>query len=497
MKWLNTLRARLLATYLGLIILGFGGLTLLAGWQIANSAYSDFASTLQVNAMLLAGNLAGPLHDADDHGFNSRSVTEVIRRTAEGLQARVLLLDREERVLLDSQGTSMAPQRQRAFESSGFGNQNSSYFFAIDENRVTQMVVTVPVRGEERLTGYLQLAASVAQPQAMVRQRWLALGGGFLLFALVGFGVSLWLLSTLTKPLSALRDTALTMAAGDLTQRVAKPGSDEIGAVATAFNQMAERVEAMVAEQRAFAGNASHELRTPLTTLRLRTEALLHDELDPATTHQYIAEIDREVTHMSGLVDDLILLSRLDAHRLAVGEERVDVGRVLRSVQQELKTLIDTKALTIRVEPPPTPLSPVQANLNHLRVVVRNLLENGVKYTPSGGMIMITLTAGEGVAEDGLLRCTFRDNGVGIAPDELPHVRKRFHRAALARQRQQYDSLSPEEQQDGAGLGLALVDSIVALYGGRLEITSAGLGEGTTVTVWWPFVQQQNDEMTG
>lgn len=485
MNRFKSLRARLLATYLGLIMLGFGGLTLLAGWQIANSAYTDFAGTLQVNAMLLAGNLAGPLHDTDDHEVNSRSVTEVIRRTAEGLHARVLLLDREERVLLDSQGAAMAPQRQLAFQSSGIGTQNSSYFFATDEDRVAQMVVTVPVRGEERLVGYLQLAAPVAQPQGMVRQRWLALGGGFLLFALVGFGVSLWLLSTLTKPLSALRDTALTMAAGDLTQRVAKPGNDEIGAVATAFNQMAERVEAMVAEQRAFAGNASHELRTPLTTLRLRTEALLHDELDPAVAHQYITEIDREVTHMSGLVDDLILLSRLDAHRLAVGEERVDVGRVLRSVQQELATSIEGKALTVTVKSPVTPLPPVQANLNHLRVVMRNLLENGVKYTPTGGTLVIGLAA-----EDGLLRCTFRDNGVGIAPEELPHVRKRFHRAALARQRQQLGNLSPDEQQDGAGLGLALVDSIVALYGGQLEIASTGLGQGTTVTVWWPFVQQ-------
>jgi signal transduction histidine kinase len=309
MTWLTTLRARLLATYLGLIVLGFGGLTLLAGWQIANSAYTDFASTLQMNTVLLAANLASPMHEDGEHGIASSRVVELVRRTADGLQGRVLLLDRTGKVVLDSSDLAMRPQRQSGFVSDQALKSNSGYLFTADEAGVDQIVVTAPLQSEEGHGGYLQLAAPVATPRTMVQQRWLALGVGFVLFAMMGILMSLWLLSTLVKPLTALRTTALQMAAGDLTQRVPQPGTDEVGAVGRAFNQMATQVEAMVAEQRAFAGNASHELRTPLTTLRLRTEALLNDSLDPSTSRQYIAEIDREVTHMSGLVDDLILLS--------------------------------------------------------------------------------------------------------------------------------------------------------------------------------------------
>ena len=88
-----------------------------------------------------------------------------------------------------------------------------------------------------------------------------------------------------------------------------------------------------------------------------------------------------------------------------------------------------SKAITVRVNPPPTALPAVQSNLNHLRVVLRNLLENGLKYTPTGGSIVITLAQ-----EEKFLCCAVQDNGQGIAPDELPHVAKCFHRAAQVRQ---------------------------------------------------------------
>jgi len=482
MRFLATLRTRLLATYLGLIILGFGGLTLFSSWQIANSAYTDFAATLQVNAALLASSLAAPLHEMAEKQVPAPQVLQLIERTAENLHARVLVLDTKERVFWDSAGPKLVPQGT-AFPVKSKGPRGPAHLRVTDEAGLEQIVVTAPIQGEYGPVGYVQIAAPADQPNATVRARWLVLGIGFLLFTLVGIGTSLWLLSTLIRPLTQLRATALTMASGDLSQRIVNPGADEFGAVGRAFNQMAEEVETMVAEQRAFASNASHELRTPLTTMRLRTEALLNHALDPTIEKRYIAEIDREVAHMSGLVDDLILLSRLDAHRLAVGSEQVDAIRVVRSVQQELAPLIESKAITMQMIQPGAPLPVVQANLNHLRVVFRNLLENGLKYTPSGGTIVITLAQ-----DNKFLYCQVSDNGQGIAPDELPHVFKRFHRAAQARQRARMSG-SEDEIQDGSGLGLALVQSIVALYGGRLEISSDGLDQGTTVTLWWPFGQ--------
>jgi two-component system phosphate regulon sensor histidine kinase PhoR len=211
-----------------------------------------------------------------------------------------------------------------------------------------------------------------------------------------------------------------------------------------------------------------------LTTIRLRTEPLLSGELDSATAQRYTQEIHEEVVRMAGLVDDLILLSRLDAHRLAIGEEQVELTRLVRRVQQELAPLAEAKAITLRLEAPAIPLPPMQTNLNHLHVVVRNLLDNALKYTPTGGEVVAAL------AQHGdLIQLQVRDNGVGIAAEDLPHLTKRFYRTDKAHQR----------QTDGIGLGLALVQSIVDLYGGQLSITSAGVAQGTTVTILWPRQQ--------
>ena len=469
----TTLRAKLLASYLGLIVLGFGGLTVLAGWQIANSAYTDFAATLQVNAALLAARLSTPSHEAREEHQPSATGGQVdavdLRRIASSVNGRILLLDAHSTVLFDS--ATGAP-RQRGFP----GITTGGYTLAVDEQGITQIVTTAPIRIGEEGNGYVQLAAPVAQPQAMVRQRWFALGVGFLLFALAGIGVSLWLLGSLTRPLARLRATALALAVGDLQQRVPTPGRDEIGAVAQAFNQMADQVEAMLAEQRAFASNASHELRTPLTTIRLRTEPLLAGEVDPATAHRYLTEIHQEVIRMAGLVDDLILLSRLDAHRLAVGEEEVDTVRLVRRLQQEVAPLAAAKGITVQMATPVTPLPPIQTNLNHAHVVMRNLLDNALKYTPTGGQVVVTMTQ-----QETMLQLAVADTGQGIAAADLPNITKRFFRADKAHQR----------QTDGTGLGLALVQSIVDLYGGRIMIHSAGLNQGTTVTIWWPLQQPE------
>jgi two-component system phosphate regulon sensor histidine kinase PhoR len=232
----------------------------------------------------------------------------------------------------------------------------------------------------------------------------------------------------------------------------------------------------MLAEQRAFASNASHELRTPLTTIRLRTEPLLAGEVDPATAHRYLTEIHQEVIRMAGLVDDLILLSRLDAHRLAVGEEEVDTVRLVRRLQQEVAPLAAAKGITVQMATPVTPLPPIQTNLNHAHVVMRNLLDNALKYTPTGGQVVVTMTQ-----QETMLQLAVADTGQGIAAADLPNITKRFFRADKAHQR----------QTDGTGLGLALVQSIVDLYGGRIMIHSAGLNQGTTVTIWWPLQQPE------
>ena len=276
----------------------------------------------------------------------------------------------------------------------------------------------------------------------------------------------------MTQPLGDLQQTALNMAAGDLSQRVENPSQDEIGAVGQAFNTMATQVESIVADQRAFASNASHELRTPLTTIRLRTEMMLDGGLDEQTKEEFVEEIDSEVKRMSGLVDDLLLLSRIDAKRLSAGTEQVDAARLLKKIFGEFEPQAAEKQIDLELSTIDTLL--VTANLNHVESVYRNIISNGIKYTPTHGRVSVNLKQ-----DGGQMIVTVADNGEGISSEDMPNIGKRFFRVDQAHSR----------AVAGTGLGLALVMSIMQLYNGEMEISSQGLGDGTTVDIRWPISQ--------
>ncbi len=470
---MKSLRSRLLLTYISLIVVGFGGLSLLAGQQLASSIVDDFTENLKINAQLIATTLVEPMEHFVEGERNEMQLLTTVQRMAVSANALVTLVDMAGNPIVASSGQLPAGNLSQDSEIQATLAGNTILVTRLNEAGVEMMYTATPIIYEEQqYLGAVRLAAPTAVPQTAVRQRWFFLAAAFAVFTALGILISLRLSTSLIRPLARLRTTALKMADGDLSQRVEVGQEDEIGAVGTAFNQMAAQVQAMVQQQSTFASNASHELRTPLTTIQLRTEWLQSQMLDAATSQQYIADIDAETKRMSRLVEELTLLSKLDAHRQPLGEELIDPYRFARALTQELQERAAAKSVQLELLPPKNDLPVVQANLTHLRVIFRNLLDNGIKYTPAGGWVRWQMDS-----EEGFLRVMVVDNGQGIAPEDLPKVAQRFFRADKAHTR----------QIDGIGLGLALVDSIVRLYNGRWHIQSEGVGLGTAVTVWLPF----------
>ncbi len=480
MTWLHSLRTRFILAYTLLIVLGFGGLAWLAGAQLAGAAREDFARGLVAQAGLIARSLREDVEHMGEHEDDGEesaaavAMTEQARYLADQVGAQYVIFDRQGRVWLDGSGALPGAASQQPVnppEIAAALAGRADYDLRGDTLGRPTIYAAAPIRDEEHIFAVVQLARPLSASDATVQQRWWALAGGVGVLALLAFGAALTLAASLTRPLAQLRTSALRLAAGDLDQRLPTGGPDEIGQVAAAFNHMAAQVQTMVEEQRAFAGNASHELRTPLTTIRLRSEALRQDDLPPELARQYIVEIDDEVARLGSLVEDLILLSRLDAGRAQAGVEEVDLARLARGLLRELAALPEAQDKRLRLDAPAA-LPTVRAGSNHLRVLLRNLLGNGILYTPPGGEIVCRLQpVGDGV------EIAVADTGQGIAPEDLAHVRERFFRADKAHTR----------AVKGSGLGLALVQSIVDFYGGRLTIASPGLGLGTTVTVWWPL----------
>ena len=243
---LNSLRSRLFVINLGLIIVGFGGFALWAGRQMAQATWDDYGNSQYIYTLNQANQLVEPMEE------NPAQAQAILQNAATRLSADFALFDaRGNFIYSTSQPMILA----------------DIGVYTVQDELVKS---AAEILYENQRIGYVQMVTSATTPQSAIRQRWLELLGAFLGFSLVSIIITLWLLNTLTQPLARLRKSALQIAEGDLAHRLTNLPQNEIGAVGKAFNTMAQRVSALVAEQRAFASNASHELRTPLTTIRLR-----------------------------------------------------------------------------------------------------------------------------------------------------------------------------------------------------------------------------------
>ncbi len=457
---MKSLRTRLLLAYAGLILAGFTVLAVLAGRQISAGTVQDFASGLGEKAQLVARDLKEPLEEGSEHGLDQATLVSLLQTYAEQVGAEVALFDHHGRIVASSNSSDTnATVVNAALNGSISSDTQGDIAYA-----------AAPISEDGEVMAVVQLAAPLAAAQSLVWERWLALGGAVLAVTAVAGLAAFWLATTLTRPLAQLQQAALQIAQGNFAQRLPETRQDEIGEVARAFNHMTGQVEAMIDEQRAFASNASHELRTPLTTIRLRSEALRDGGLDAATAQLYAVEIDDEVQRMGNLVQDLMMLSRLDSGRLEAGRERIDSTRLARQLLAEIKPQADSRSITLQLDAPSS-LPSVTAGQSHLALVFRNLLGNAIKYTPDGGQITWQIRA------DGeTIQHTISDTGQGVAADDLPHVFDRFYRVDKSRSR----------AVPGVGLGLSLVRMIVEFYGGAIQMESEGMGKGTAVHVTWP-----------
>lgn len=231
------------------------------------------------------------------------------------------------------------------------------------------------------------------------------------------------------------------------------------------------RLKRLETVRRDFVANASHELKTPLTAISGYAETLLADRPEPELTTRFLETILSNARRMQRLVDDQLDLSRVESGGWTPAVERTAIEPLAR----EAWTLATTSSpaaprLTIEIEPA---ASFVSADPEALRQVFRNLFENAVRYSPTGGSVGV-----EAAIEQEGARISVRDSGAGIASEHLPRIFERFYRVDPSRSR----------EQGGTGLGLAIVKHLVEGHGGWVRAESE-LGRGTTIHTWWPSVR--------
>ncbi len=265
----------------------------------------------------------------------------------------------------------------------------------------------------------------------------------------VALGAALWLGSSISRPLERLRATSGALARGDLSARADEDGPAEVVELASTLNEMATNLEGLFDARRQLVAWASHDLRTPLANMQAMLEALEDGLVEP---ERYLPALREQVRTLTGLVDDLFELARIDAGALTVElrEARLPVlvESCLRGVEAEARARQIHLDARVPVETPPVRCAP-----DKVERVLLNLLTNALRHTPSDGSVAVLVAPG--AAE---VRVSVEDTGEGIPPDALKRVFDRFFRIDEARSR----------ATGGAGLGLAIARGLVEAQGGRI-----------------------------
>jgi heavy metal sensor kinase len=365
---------------------------------------------------------------------------------------------RRSRLPVSAEALRNAERGQATLETVAMGRRSEKSF----------RLLTFPVVANGATINIVQVAMSLENVNA-ARSSFLLVLIILAPVALAGSALGGWFLARRAlAPVDAIVEAARRIEAEDLSKRVpALPADDELGRLTAVVNDMLARLERSFGAVRRFSADAAHELKTPLTILKGEIEVALRSSPAPAEIRQTLASCLEEVDRLNGLVEELLLMARMEANALSAQPKPVNLAEVLEDVAPALRELAARAGNTCTLGAA-APLW-VEGYDSFLFRLIFNLVENAIKYTPSGGRIEVTLEQ-----QNGLAVLQVKDNGPGIAPDAQEHIFDRFYRGDLSR------------EGSGTGLGLALVRAIVQLHHGQIQLSSE-LGKGSCFRVTLPL----------
>jgi two-component system, OmpR family, sensor kinase len=456
-----SLRARLLAAFAYVLVLVIVALEVPLALNLSRRVDAEVRSEAQGQSQLLAASVSGRLDER-------RDLDRLVRNSARDLGGRVIVVGGTGRLLADSAGSarrsaSYATRPEIADALRGETVQGERHSDSLGQDI---LFTAAPVVSEGRPTGAVRVTQSVDAVQDEVRSDVIALVGVGVLALALGLGVAWLLAGSLARPLRGLAGTARRVAGGDLDARARVEGSSEQREVATAFNDMTGRLARALRTQREFVANASHQLRTPLTGLRLRLEAAALKSSDPQVERELVAA-ERETERLARLLAELLTLAR---ERERPEAEAVALSEVVEAALERWQQPAESSGhcLLARGEAGPV----VAATEADLAVIIDNLVENALRYSPAGTTVTIEREADETTA-----RLAVLDEGPGIAAGEHERVFERFYRGTAGR-----------TGPSGTGLGLSVVEALARRWDGSALVEARPEG-GTRAEVRIPLLR--------
>ena len=410
--------------------------------------------------------------------FGGRPVLFLPGQSVSGFEATnlyVQVYNQDGILLARSPNLQQAPRIQHAMTvdlallQRALGNQSVVTSIRQDTVRVRMLLTPLLFRG--RVVGVIQVARLMNDTERALKLLLYALLGSGLVVLLAAARGGAWLTRAAFKPIDEVTRTAQSIVrAEDLSRRVPVPNThDELQRLTVTVNDLLARLEALFSAQRRFVADVSHELRTPLAAMQGNLEVLDRGAArDPELLAESLADMRYEVARLIRMVNDLLFLARSEAGA-QLRREPVELDTLVLEVHRELRPLANGVQLRIGDEDQVA----VLGDRDRLKQALLNLGINALQHTPPGGRVTLGLARAQGYAA-----LTVADTGIGIDPEDLPHIFERFYRADRARAR----------NRGGAGLGLAIVKWIAEAHGGYVTVASTP-GAGSTFTLFLPLQQ--------
>jgi two-component system, OmpR family, sensor kinase len=447
-----SLRLRLLAAFAYVLVLVLIALEIPLALSLSSRVDAEVRAQASSQALVVAAAASARLDDP-------AQLRRVAASAAGDLGARVIVVDSRGRLLADSAGgaaaTSYASRPEIREALAGRTSQGTRTSETLGEKL---LFTAVPVLDDGRRVGAVRVTQSVQAVNDRVRRNVLVLVAVGLIALALGLALAWILAGSLSRPLRALARTARRVEEGELEARAEVTGATEQREVALAFNDMTDRLAQVLAAQREFVANASHQLRTPLTGLRLRLEAAGLKADDPEIEHELQAA-EAEVERLTELLNALLTLAR-EGDR-----PRLRAPTSLRDACEAALSRWEARAAQSehRLELEPGPDLAVRAAEEDVAIILDNLLENALVYSPAGTVVT--------VGWDAAGRLAVTDEGPGVKPGEERQVFERFHRG--------------RRDRPGTGLGLAIVETLARRWGGSALIRNRS-GTGAVAEVVLP-----------
>jgi len=429
---------------------------ILTGFIVMNKL-EDYYLTLKQENLERAGKLLAPhVSSYLDADYEYNRLNNIAADFARQIDARVIILDGRRVVKGDSRDGELVgqalsrPEVEEALQGrTGSGVQHSR----LSRQQVLQVAVPL-VHGQTEGQGAIFFSASLNP----LHETLAAVRGFFILATLFAMtltaGLGAFFAHRLSGPIKELTAAARLIAAGKLERKIPVTSRDEIGELAAQFNIMADSIKETKKRLTRFVADVSHELRTPLASIHVCLQSLQHYEMKEEEQREFLQDINQETQRLIYLVEDLLDLTRREevADKREIISLNIPINEVLnvtipRAARKELKfsTQIPENIPSFNISP------------DAFKRVLFNILDNAIKFTPSGGWLKLSVEPRE---KD--LRITVQDTGCGIPLEELPFIFERFYRVDQARSR----------DLGGTGLGLAICKEIVELYGGTIGVES-------------------------